>query len=112
MKYALLIYDEPGTYERLDDGEREAVFGEYFAISKDDRVVGGDQLHPVDAATTVRAEGGETVITDGPFANTKEVLGGYYVVEVDSLDAAIAIAVRIPAARLGGSVEVRPVVER
>jgi hypothetical protein len=112
MKYALLIYDEPGTYERLDDGEREAVFGEYFAISKDDRVAGGDQLHPVDAATTVRVEDGETVTTDGPFADTKEVLGGYYVVEVDDLDAAIAIAGRIPAARLGGSVEVRPVVER
>jgi hypothetical protein len=75
-------------------------------------VVGGDQLHPVDAATTVRVANGETVTTDGPFADTKEVLGGYYVVEADDLDAAIAIAARIPAARLGGSVEIRPVVER
>jgi hypothetical protein len=112
MKYALLIYDEPGTYERLDEGERAAVFGEYFAISKDDRVVGGDQLHAVDTATTVRVDNGEIVTTDGPFADTKEVLGGYYVVEADDLDAALAIAARIPAARLGGSVEVRPVVER
>ena len=112
MKYALLIYDRPGTYDALDDGEREAVFGEYFAISKEDAVVGGAQLQPVETATTIRVQDGETLTTDGPFAETKEVFGGYYVLEADDLDAAVEVARRIPAARLGGSIEVRPIVER
>ena len=112
MKFALLIYDVPGTYERLSAGERDAVFGEYFAITKDDRVVGGQQLQPTETATTVRVPNGDAVVTDGPFAVTAEVLGGYYLVDTDDLDAAVEIAKRLPAARLGGSVEVRPVVER
>ena len=111
MKYALLIYDRPGTYEAMGDDERESVFGEYFAISGEPAVVGGSQLQPVETATTVRVEDGQTLTTDGPFADTKEVFGGYYLLEADDLDAAIATAARIPAARLGGSVEVRPVVE-
>jgi hypothetical protein len=112
MKYALLIYDQPGTYERLSDEQREAVFGEYFAISSEAGIVGGDELQPVETATTVRVADGETLTTDGPFADTKEVFGGYYLLEADDLDRAIEVAARIPAARLGGSVEVRPVVER
>ncbi len=112
MKYALLIYDRPGTYERLSDDEREAVFGEYFAISDAPGVVDGAELQPVETATTVRVADGQTLTTDGPFADTKEVFGGFYMVEADDLDAALEIAARIPAARLGGSVEVRPVVER
>jgi hypothetical protein len=111
MKYALLIYDLPEPYERLTDDERDAVFGEYFAISNEPHVVGGEELQPVDAATTVRVKDGETLTTDGPFADTKEILGGFYLVEADDIEAALELAARIPAARLGGSVEVRPVVE-
>ena len=112
MKYALLIYDQPGTYDKLPDDEREAVFGEYFAISNEPSVVGGAQLQPVETATTVRVENDETLTTDGPFAATKEIFGGFYMVEADDIDAALEIAARIPAARLGGSVEIRPVVEQ
>ena len=111
MRYALLIYDRPGTYDELPDDERDAVFGEYFAISNESSVVGGAQLQPVETATTVRVAGGETLTTDGPFADTKEIFGGFFMVEANDIDAALELAARIPAARLGGSVEVRPVVE-
>ena len=111
MRYALLIYDLPDTYDKLPDDERDAVFGEYFAISNEPRVVGGEQLQPVETSTTVRVEDGETLTTDGPFADTKEILGGFFMVEADDIEAALELAARIPAARLGGSVEVRPVVE-
>ncbi len=111
MKYALLIYNQPGSHEALGDQEREAVHGEYFALSDDSRCLGGAQLQPVQTATTVRVQDGRTLTTDGPFADTKEVFGGYYVFEADDLDQAIELASRVPAARLGGSVEVRPVVE-
>jgi hypothetical protein len=112
MKYALLIQEQPGGTEGFSDGEREAISGEYFAISEAPGVYGGAQLQPAETATTVRVSDGETLTTDGPFANTKEVLGGYYLLEADDIDQAIALAARIPAARLGGSVEVRPIVER
>ena len=112
MQYALLIYDRPGTYESLPPDELESVMGEYFAISQEANVTGGAQLQPVETATTVRVKNGETLTTDGPFADTKEVFGGYYVVEAGDIEGALAIAARIPAARLGGSVEVRPIVER
>ena len=112
MQYALLIYDTPDSYDGLSDSERESVSGEYFAISEAPGVFGGAQLQPAETATTVRVQGGDTLTTDGPFANTKEVFGGYYLLEADDLDKAIELAARIPAARLGGSVEVRPIVER
>lgn len=111
MKYALLIYDVPGAYDALAEAERNKVFGEYMAISDEAGVYGGAQLQPVETATTVRVDGGETLTTDGPFADTKEYLGGFYLFEADDLDRALEIAARIPAARLGGSVEVRPIVE-
>ena|SRR5438270_5444523 len=112
MKYALLIYDTPSTYAALSDAEQESVSGEYFAIAQAPGVYGGDQLQPVESATTVRVQDGQTLTTDGPFANTKEVFGGYYLFEADDLDRAIELAARVPAARLGGAVEVRPIVER
>jgi hypothetical protein len=112
MKYALLIYDKPGSHESLPDAEREKVYREYFALSEDPRCAGGAQLQPVQTATTVRVQDGQSLITDGPFADTKEVFGGYYVFEADGLDTALELAGRIPAARLGGAIEVRPVVER
>ena len=114
MKYILQIYSGEATdeYDKLSEGEQEAVMGEYFAISQASGVLGGEQLQPVETATTVRVKDGSTLTTDGPFADTKEVLGGYYVFEAGDLDAAIELAARIPAARLGGAVEVRPLVER
>jgi hypothetical protein len=114
MQYMLLIY-AGGTqdgWDGLSKDEQDAVSGEYYAISGEDGVRGGDQLQPATTATTVRVQDGRTLTTDGPFAETKEELGGYYLFEADDLDAAIELAARIPAARLGGSVEVRPVVER
>ncbi len=112
MKYALLLYDKPGSHEALEAKEREAVYGEYFALSQDSRCVGGAQLQGVETATTVEVRDGKTLTTDGPFADTKEVFGGYYMFDVDDLDAALELAARIPSARLGGKVEVRPLVEQ
>ena len=112
MKYALLIYDIPGQMEALDEETRSSVYGEYFAVGQTAGIVGGEQLLPTETATTVRVAGGETLTTDGPFADTKEFLGGYYVLEAPDLDAAIEVASRIPAARMGGAIEIRPVVER
>jgi hypothetical protein len=86
------------------------VTAEYLALRDDPRVVDGARLKPVETATTVRVADGEALITDGPFADTKEVFGGFYLLEADDLDGALEIAARIPAARLGGSVEVRPMV--
>jgi hypothetical protein len=111
MQYALLIYEQPGSYDRLSAEEVSAISGEYMAIAGEDQVVGGAQLEPITTATTVRLKDGQSVMTDGPFAETKEVFGGYYLVQADDLDAALAIAERIPAVRLGGSVEVRPLVD-
>jgi hypothetical protein len=112
MKYALLIYSNPGSHEALSEQEYQAAFGEYVALSEDSRCVESAQLQPIETATTVRVQDGNALITDGPFADTKEVFGGYYVFEAQNLDEAIELAGRIPAARLGGAVEVRPVVER
>jgi hypothetical protein len=114
MQYMLLIYsgDTPEKWDSLSEDEQNAILGEYFAISQSPGVTGGNQLQPVETATTVQVENGSTLTTDGPFAETKEALGGYYLLEADNLDAALEVAARIPAARLGGAVEVRPVVER
>ena len=107
MKYALLIYPKPGSHEALGDDEAKAVSAEYWAFRDDPRCLGGAHLQPLETATTVR-DGG--MITDGPFADTKEILGGYFVFEAANLDEALEVAQRIPAVRLGGAVEVRPLV--
>lgn len=112
MKYALLIYAKPGSHEALSEDEYEAVFAEYTALADDPRSIASGQLQPIETATTVRVQDGRTLTTDGPYADTKEVFGGYYVFEADNLDQAIELATRIPAARLGGAVEVRPLAER
>jgi hypothetical protein len=113
MQYMLLIYTgDDGAWESLSEQEQGAVTQEYFAISSAPGVTGGDQLQPGDTATTVRVEDGRTLTTDGPFATTKEVLGGYYLVDAEDIDGALELAARIPAARFGGAVEVRPVVQR
>jgi hypothetical protein len=107
MKYALLIYPKPGSHEGLAEDDAKALTAEYLAFRDDPRCLGGGHLQPVETATTVRAN----LIVDGPFADTKEVLGGYFVFEASDLDAALEVAQRIPAVRLGGAVEVRPLVE-
>jgi hypothetical protein len=112
VQYALLIYTKPGSFEALSDEERETVSGQYWAVRDVPGVFDGAQLHPVDAATTVRVQDGQTLTTDGPFADTKEVLGGYYLIEADDLDRAIEIASKVPSTWMGGSVEIRPVVEK
>lgn len=111
MQYALLIYERPGSYDGLSAEELESLTGEYMAIRSDDRVVGGAHLAPASTATTVRLYDGKSVLTDGPFAETKEVFGGYFVLAADDLDEALAVVHRIPAIRMGGSVEVRPLME-
>jgi hypothetical protein len=112
MQYALMIYAEPGDDEALSDVEREAAYAEYLALEDDARCVGAAQLQAAETATSVRVVGGRTLMTDGPFADTKEVLGGFCLVEAADLDEVLELAARIPAARLGGAVEVRPVVQR
>jgi hypothetical protein len=112
MKYLLQIYPAAGELEALSEDEQNAIVGEYLAISRSPAVIGGDQLQPVETATTVRVQNGQTFFTDGPFVEAKEHLGGYLLVDADDLDAALEIAERIPAARMGGAVEVRPLVER
>jgi hypothetical protein len=113
MKYLLQIYSAVlrEEFERLPADEQEAIVGEYVAIRQSPGVLGGEQLQPVETATTVRVRDGETLLTDGPFVDAKEHLGGYFLVEADDLDAALELAARVPAARMGGAVEVRPLVE-
>jgi hypothetical protein len=109
MQYALLIYTKPGTIEALSPAEREVVTADYYALRKEPGMLTGAGLQPVTTATTVRLADGKPLVTDGPFADTKEVFGGFYLFEADNLDQATAMAARIPAVRLGGTVEVRPV---
>ncbi len=118
MKYMLLIHQaeaptphSPEAWERLSEDDRNEVVRAYQALNQDPRVTPGLQLQPPETATTVRVEDGRTLTTDGPFVEIKEAVGGYLVLEADDLDAAIDVASRIPAARMGGAVEVRPVAE-
>jgi hypothetical protein len=110
MQYALLIYSKPGAIEALGDDERAAIHREYLAIKQEPGIVGGASLHSVETATSVRVQDGRTLVTDGPFADTKEIFGGLYLLEAADLDQATKVASRIPAARLGGVIEIRPVV--
>ncbi len=112
VQYAVLIYDKPDTYASMSPADLGRVMAEYGPITADPAVRGGAQLQPVETATTVRVSDGRPLVTDGPFAATKEVFGGFYLIDVADLDEALAFAARIPSARLGGSVELRPIVER
>ena len=111
MKYMLLIYGNDTEWDRRSDEEKNAIYAEYGAVSQAPGIIAGAELQPATTATTVRVQNGETLTTDGPFPESKEVVGGYFLFDADDLDAAIEIASRIPAAR-HGAVEVRPVVER
>jgi len=111
MKYALLIYGSPELRDISDD-ELSSVVGEYEALFEEPGVLAGQQLQGTESATTVRVQNGEALLSDGPFVDAKEYLGGFYLLEAHDLDAATALAARVPAARMGGAVEVRPIVER
>ena len=117
MKYMLLIHQGTtplprlGRVGALPDDEKGAVYAAYKAINETPGVTPGDQMQPPETATTVRVQDGRTLTTDGPFVEIKEALGGYCFFEADDLDAAIELAARIPAARMGGAIEVRPIVE-
>lgn len=113
MRYLLLIYGEEGRWAKISDKERDAITQEHMEFTKDiatsGNYLGGNQLHSTAKATSVRVRDGKRMTIDGPFAETKEALGGYYLVEADDLDEAIALAARIPSARWG-TIEVRPIV--
>ena len=111
MKYVALIYADPDGWDAVPEGERQRLSEKYMALAREPVSVGGEQLEDADTATTVRVRDGETLTTDGPFAETKEQLGGFYLIDCASLDEALEFAARIPAAERG-AVEVRPVVER
>jgi hypothetical protein len=118
MRYMLLIHQgtaptpySPDAWAQLAEDERNAIARDYQALNQTPGVTPGEQLQPPEAATTVRVEDGRTLVTDGPFVTVKEALGGWLTYEADDLDAAIELASRIPAARLGGAVEVRPIAE-
>jgi hypothetical protein len=114
MKYLCLIYDEEKKIGDMSKADADAFMGEYFAftegIRKSGHYVGGEALQPVQTATTVRLRNGKVSTTDGPFAETKEQLGGYYLIDARDLNDAIQVAAKIPSARLG-SIEVRPIME-
>jgi hypothetical protein len=112
MQYVLLIYDDPAVWAKVPAEDYPKLYEEYGAIAQLPSTKGGAQLQPVDTARSVRVNGGEPIVTDGPFAETKEVLGGFYLIDAGSQAEAEEIAARIPSARMGGTVEVRPVVER
>ena len=117
MKYMLLIHQGttplPGSaaWDDLTDEQRHAVYAAYQSLNETPGVTPGLQMQPPETATTVRVADGRTLTTDGPFAELKEAIGGYLFVDADDLDAAIQIASTIPAARMGGAIEVRPIVE-
>jgi hypothetical protein len=112
MQYLLLIYGEEKAWTEMSDAERNRMYGEYMTFTADIKQsghwIGGNPLQPVHTATTVRVRDGKVSTTDGPFAETHEQLGGYYLVEAKDLDEATRLAARVPGAKLG-SIEVRPV---
>src|SRR5579859_7766019 len=113
MRYMMLIYQgttpTPGSaeWEGLSDEAKGAVYADYQAINQDPRVAVGERMQAPEMASTVRVNDGQTLVTDGPFAETKDAVGGYFFFDADNLDDAIEIAARVPAARMGGAVEVR-----
>ena len=114
MQYLLLIYDQEKIWNDMEEGERGRMFGDYMKFTEEIKAskhyIAGDALQPVHTATTVRVRDGKTQRTDGPFAETREQLGGYYLIEAKDLDEATKIAARIPSALIG-SIEVRPVMK-
>ena len=115
MKYTMLIYqgstptpDDPDAWGGLTPEEQQAVYRDYQALTQTPGVTAGMPMAAPETATTVRVQDGRTLTTDGPFAELKEAIGGWFTFEADDLDAAIEVAARVPAARLGGAIEIRP----
>ena len=115
MRYICLIYDDESQYAKMSEAEGARIMQEYFQFTDDIVKSGhhraGDALQPSTTATTIRTKNGKVITTDGPFVETKEQLGGFYIIEAANLDEALKIARRIPAATHGGAVEVRPILE-
>jgi hypothetical protein len=113
MQYMLLIYNSPNAWDSMSEEEQGKIFGEYGTFTEElqnsGKLVAGDALQPISTATSVRVRDGETLTTDGPFAETKEVLGGYYLIDVESLDEALEWGAKVPGSKYG-TIEVRPVV--
>jgi hypothetical protein len=114
MKYMLLIYHDEQSWDAITESERQQIYAYYRELreqlQKNDQFVTGSQLQPIATATSVRVRDGKELVTDGPFAETHEQLGGYFLIEADNLDEATSIAARIPSAKTG-TIEVRPLVE-
>jgi hypothetical protein len=114
MKYMLLIHQDERGWDKLSEAERQQIYSEYRKFSEELKAgghyVSGSELHPTAAATSVRVRDGKRLVTDGPFAETREQLGGYYLVNAKDLDEAIGLAARVPSARVG-TIEIRPLVE-
>jgi len=114
VEYVLLIYGEESKWSNLPPTDQQALYEEYFALSRDltaqAKLKSSNELHSVTSATTIAVRDGETIVSDGPFAETKEVLGGYFVIEAETLDEAIDWAARIPTAKTG-RIEIRPAVD-
>jgi hypothetical protein len=112
MKYLLMIYGNESIAQKCSEAEGRKIYGEYMKFTQEikdsDKYLGGNPLQPTSTATTVRVRDGKPLVTDGPFAETKEQLGGYYLIEASDLDDAIKVAAKIPGAR-DGSIEVRPI---
>jgi hypothetical protein len=111
MQFTALIHGDEQEWDRLSDGERQALYKRYMEFGENEKVVGGAELQATSTATTVRVRDGERLVTDGPYAEVKEALGGYYILECDSIDEACQLAAGIPAAE-NGAIEVRPVYVR
>jgi hypothetical protein len=114
MRYLCLIYEDESAWSKMSKEQSDGMMGEYGSftqsIQKSGHMIGGEALQPTQSATTVRVRNGKISTTDGPFAETKEQLGGYYLINAPDLNDAIQVAARIPAARTG-SIEVRPIME-
>ena len=114
MKYMLLIYHDEQSWDAITEAERQQIYADYRKLReellKSNQFVTGSQLQPISTATTVRVRDGKELVTDGPFAETHEQLGGYFLIDAENLDEATSIAARIPSAKTG-TIEVRPLVE-
>jgi hypothetical protein len=109
MKYALLLYDNPAAWENVDDDEMKELHHAYMAVAEEPEAYGGAQLRPANESKVVRGD----LVTDGPFTETKEVLSGFYLVDAPSKERALELALQIPTvSRMGGAIEIRPLVER
>lgn len=113
MKYAILLFDDPDAWQDVGADEMQSLHAKYMAVTEEPETYGGAQLQPHDTAKTLRMRDGELLVTDGPFAETKEVLSGFYLVDADSEERALELAKQIPTlTHMGGAIEVRPIVER